>query len=330
MPIDFARASRLDRLYARLGGTRQFWGGWGSLETLALEASGALMLADPATIEVRWQAPTPDGRLWVQDGAFDCPTDTSLLPPEAHTAHLRLVLPDRAHRGAVCVQLAATSDEGFRRRHLAMAVPLAERGVASVLLESPYYGLRRPVHQKGPDLQHFVDLLTMARTCIEEARALVGWLRQQSYGPIVLHGVSMGGHLAVLTAQLVPWPVAVAPCIAPHNGAAVYNEGLLGTLCAWDVLADPLGGVDAARQTMRDVFAYTDVRAFPCPVRPDAAVVVGASRDGFVPRESAEVIHRHLPGARLRWLDTGHVGAFLFHRRAFLRAVLDALDQLRA
>jgi len=328
MPIDFSRVSRLDRLYARVGATRQFWGGWGSLERLAREQSGALMGGPPGSVEVRWTRRSREGALVVQDGEFASPVDTSMLPAEAHTGHVRLVLPREGYRGAICVQLAATSDEGFQRRHVALAVPLAERGVASLILENPYYGARRPAHQAGPDLQHFVDLLAMARTCVEEARALVGWLVREGFGPIVLHGVSMGGQLAVLTAQLLEVPVAVAPCIAPHNGAAVYNEGLLTTCCAWDVLAGPMGSVEAAKAHMREAFAYTDVRRFPRPLRPDAVVVVGARRDAFVPPESAEIIHGHLPGSTLRWLEAGHVGAFLLYRRAFMAAIVDALGRL--
>lgn len=45
-------------------------------------------------------------------------------------------------------QYAGTGDHFFyRRRHL-MALPLLrERGVASLLLENPFYGLRKPAAQ---------------------------------------------------------------------------------------------------------------------------------------------------------------------------------------
>jgi len=41
------------------------------------------------------------------------------------------------------------------------------------------------------------------------------------------------------------------------------------------------------------------------------------------------MLHAHWPGSTMRWLCTGHVGAFLFHRSDFLAAIRDAFARLK-
>ena len=55
------------------------------------------------------------------------------------------------------VAFAATGDEGFDGRRNRLSVPLAARGIASILLEMPFYGLRRPEGQEGPKVRHVSD-----------------------------------------------------------------------------------------------------------------------------------------------------------------------------
>jgi hypothetical protein len=47
---------------------------------------------------------------------------------------------------ALALHLAGTGDHGFSRR-LVTALPLVSEGIAALILESPYYGRRRPIHQ---------------------------------------------------------------------------------------------------------------------------------------------------------------------------------------
>ncbi|MHB8829807.1 MAG: alpha/beta hydrolase family protein, partial [Syntrophales bacterium] len=47
-----------------------------------------------------------------------------------------------------------------------------------------------------------------------------------------------------------------------------------------------------------------------------------------VPGYSAALLHAHWPGATMKWIRTGHVGAFLFHRHHFLAAIRNAFTRL--
>ena len=318
--------SPLDRLYARTSAARMFWGGWGRRDHIAAEQRGDLLGDGAAEIDLQWREARLERGLEITEGTFETPRLPLALPGVVSTAHVRLVSPQgRGATGPICLHLAATSDEFFERRHFAHALPLAERGVSSLILENPFYGRRRPPYQHDSALVYFSDLLTMARTCLEEARALVSWLDRAGYGPIVATGVSMGGQMAALTAMLAEVPIGVTPFIPPHSGTAVYSEGLLSSCVAWDVLGEPHGGPREAFVAMREALEYTDIRNFEPLTTPRAALVVGATRDGFIPATSTRIVHEAIPGARLRWLDAGHVSAFVLHRRAFLRAVFDTL-----
>ena len=64
------------------------------------------------------------------------------------------------------------------------------------------------------------------------------------------------------------------------------------------------------------------------PLRPDAAVIVGALQDAYVAQSSVVRLHAHLPGSEVRWVRGGHVTSFIMHHAAFRQAVVDSLARL--
>jgi len=94
------------------------------------------------------------------------------------------------------------------------------------------------------------------------------------------------------------------------------------------VLNRQLDGRGPAVAFMRELLDRTDLRRLPPPARPDAAFLVAAKRDAYVPPAAAERLHDHWPGSHFQWLNTGHIGAFLFHRRTFIAAIRSAFAQL--
>jgi hypothetical protein len=60
----------------------------------------------------------------------------------------------------VSLHFAATGNEGFSRRRTAFAKPLARADISSMILENPYYGLRRPAGQHSkiaPVCERYLD-----------------------------------------------------------------------------------------------------------------------------------------------------------------------------
>lgn len=348
--------SLLDRLYASQSNRRLFFGeGWGDLPRIRDLRRAGTHLGPPQPVEVRWEETFETGTAILRRGAFLSPYTDLPLPVESRTAFFELVLPPKASRETpICMHFAATGDEGFSRRRRALALPLLRDGIGSLILENPYYGRRRPPGQHKKMLNRFSDLWAMGGAAVEEGRSLMQWLRREGYERLGVCGISMGGSMAARVAVLEETPVAMIGCVTAHSASVVFTEGILKNYLAWEVLNRGLDGDKSGIATirepngsdrtgepnrevagdgpaialMRELLDLTDLRRFPPLRRPEASFLVAASRDAYIPPASAAMLHDHWPGSTMRWLATGHVGAFLFHRRDFLKAIRDAFAHL--
>ena len=232
-----------------------------AMEDVRSESEAVRAAAMPHVPRLRLQS-SESGRPFahVAEGAFMSPA-ASTLPGVAAECRFQLITPQGAALGsgsggaprAIAIILPGTGEQGFgRRRHL-VAYPLARRGVASVLLEGPFYGTRRPRGMHGSKLRALADLPVLGRATIDEARTLVAWLRSRdaaaaaravdalpraswppaevveelggaaahagaperaAYESVVISGTSMGGLHAAMTASLLPADVGARVGVA--------------------------------------------------------------------------------------------------------------------
>lgn len=322
--------SLLDRLYARYSNRRLFFkDGWGDLSLLRDLTRVVYRKGSPRPIEIDWEDVEEKDGASYRRGAFASPFKDLPLPKESENACIEIVLPRRASpETPVCVHFAATGDEGFSHRRRTFALPLLQEGIGSVILENPYYGRRRPSGQKRKMLNRFSDLMAMGGAAVEEGLSLLGWLRREGYTRLGVCGISMGGSMAAQVAVHAEEPVAMIGCVTAHSASAVFTEGILKHFLDWEALNREIEGGIQAIDLMRQFLDTTDIRRFRPPLRPGAAFLVAARYDAYIPRSSAEMVHTHWPGSTMRWLESGHVGAFLFHRRDFLAAIRDAFARL--
>ena len=130
------------------------------------------------------------------------------------------MLPACAGIRAVCVMLPATGDQGFSQRMWLAARPLAAAGVLVVLPVAPLYGKRKPANQDRWYVREVHLMFKQAISIAVEAAALLHWAREQhgSTVPLAVTGISWGGAMAALAAQLYNGPLAVIPymgCMSP-------------------------------------------------------------------------------------------------------------------
>jgi hypothetical protein len=141
-----------------------------------------------------------------------------------------------------------------------MARPLLEKhNIASVLIENPFYGPRKPPDQFRSSLRRVVDMFSLGAALVFEASALVAHVRDGAIAdaagfkplsipssllnsssssssvssvplPICLTGVSMGGHTAALTAAANPLPLGVVACMTACVGSECSCDVQLGSL----------------------------------------------------------------------------------------------------
>jgi pimeloyl-ACP methyl ester carboxylesterase len=316
-----ARAHVLDLFVALLSRrSKMFSPGWGDEHFLA-RLHGLVSRTDrPGQISLSWTAVDQRNGILRRDGAFPSPLVT--LPAEARVVHVRSCI--REGNRSACVILAGSHDEGYRVRERVFGA-LVGRGIDLYFLENPYYGFRRI--PGGIPAIKVSDQAMMALGIVLEARDLLAFLRPQ-YERLGVAGYSMGGHMAALTAAVTPFPVACAALATGASASSIYTRGLMSWCIDFDRLAEGPAQRASAQRRLHSFFDAADISNYPAPLRVDAAVILGCTRDGYVLRSETERLHRYWAGSTLRWLSAGHFSALLTSRRALCNCLSDAIDKL--
>ncbi len=318
----------VDRGAARLVSLIQpfFHGGWGDRGLIEEFIELSRHKPPDNDIDVRWTLHA-GGALRVADGEFLSPGPH--LPEECRAAHLRLVAPaQRADR--VVVLMSAWNDHGYRTRSR-LANRLARHGVASAMLENPFFGVRRP-GRDGHPVATVADFFVMGYAAAREGIALAAHLAR-SGGPglaaerrIGVSGFSMGGNIAAFVSTMAPLPVATAPLAASHSPQPVFLDGAMRAAIDWAALAN---GDDPEARLGRYLGGLS-VLHYPPPPHVRHAVLVAGRNDAYVPPEAVTTLHDHWPGSELRWTREGHATLRFLRLPTLVQAILDSFDRLEA
>jgi hypothetical protein len=329
----------LDRLAAKVIMPRRarlqfFHDGWGDPDLLDHYRAEVRTVIPHPEINPGWRRSPEreDDDLEVWDGEFRSPAPN--LPEWSREAHTRLVFPRSGPPVTrCCLLMAAWNDHGYATRTL-LARRLAPLGIASVMLDNPYLGKRRPPGDDLHPVATVADFAVMGRAATIEGAALLSHLRaaglpgtrsveQPALG---VSGYSMGGNLAAFVATAMRFPVAAAPLAASHSPSPVLTEGVIRHVIDWEALstvADPLG-------ELRDFMDNISVLLFPPPPHTATAVMVAGDRDGYIPGHAVEALHDHWPGSLLQWTTEGHAGMLLWRKATLAGAVVRAFDRFEA
>jgi len=371
--------SRLDHVYRSLLLTKFFTRGWGHPEALKKIIKFRKILGDrekaqtvlpkPSEVKVVLTKEERTKDVTLIDGHFTSPLaihHPELCPSPVADAHFQAVLPRSWERNVslkpMVLQFAGTGDHFYWRRRRLMALPMAaERGVGSLILENPYYGLRKPKGQLRSSLHYVSDLFVMGACLIMEAQVLLNWAEKEGCWPLACHGISMGGHMASLAASAWPKPIALVPCLAWTSGSVTFCQGVMAGAIDWRLLTKQLGEwrdevwnlVESPEfeQERKDFIPRPDFRALPkeggeavhfmrglmdeCthlgnyskPWDPDLVEMVVARYDAYQPRRGITPLHEVLRCRQPREVPEGHVRAYLLHQGEFRKAIYDALDR---
>lgn len=322
----------IDRAIAFITGIpKMYYDGWGDPELLESLVEYARRLGPIGDIEVKWTGGKRrlDGT-HLLEGWFTTPARRLPLPPETRAAYFQMLLPREPFVGPrprMCVHLAGTGDATFAGRRL-LARPLLEQDIGAIILQNPFYGPRRPHWQKGTRLRRMTDQVMMNLATVEETRALLKWLRNDGYERVGVTGYSMGGFMAGFAAQTVPFAIAAVPCAAGDTAVAPLIESPLRNICDWETLAEEAGSADHAEMLMRETLSSLALSEHGTPVAPEAAIIIGARNDEFVPPSEPMELHEHWNGSELRWINGGHTTGWLFNPGPIRQAIVDAFDRL--
>ncbi|XP_041972400.1 protein ABHD18 isoform X2 [Aricia agestis] len=246
-------ASKLDAVYRSFLITKFFTKGWGKPENLRrlFEFRKVVSNRDECfklvekdyPVTITKEQKLADCRLL--EGFFITPLERYLpgiVPEIAQKAHFQILLPEKwqdPNYKPVCLHLAGTGDHFFwRRRNLMVKPLLKEAGIGGIILENPFYGLRKPVDQVRSSLHNVSDIFVMGGCLILESLVLFHWCEQNGLGPLGVTGLSMGGHMASLAATNWPKPLVLVPCLSWSTASAVFLQGVMSHSINWDLLED--------------------------------------------------------------------------------------------
>ncbi|KAJ8676414.1 hypothetical protein QAD02_012201 [Eretmocerus hayati] len=243
--------SRLDAVYRSILLTKFFTKGWGNPENLrrifkfrkVMSNRAACYSLVPQDYPVEITKDEEWSDCHIIEGNFETPLDKYLpgvIPEETKTAYFQIILPKKwqsQKTKPVCLNLAGTGDHFFWRRRNLFAKPLLkESGIASILLENPFYGLRKPKDQIRSSLHNVSDIFIMGGCLIMECIVLLNWCERQGFGPLGLTGLSMGGHMASLAATNWPKPIPLVPCLSWSTASPVFTQGVMSASINWALL----------------------------------------------------------------------------------------------
>ncbi|XP_064637354.1 protein ABHD18-like [Lineus longissimus] len=242
--------SRLDQFYRKLLLTKFFTKGWGNPTSLKrlFEVQSIMTNRDkckhvvPSDYPIHIDKEELSGDCRLIEGHFLSPFEKMLpgiMPKEVKTARFQMLFPIqwRGNLKPTVLHLAGTGDHHFNRRRFLLARPLLkEYGIASIILENPYYGVRKPPAQLRSSLHNVSDLFVMGGALICESVALFHWCERNGYGPLGISGLSMGGHMASIAATNWDKPLSLTPCLSWSTASNVFTQGVMSGAIPWHLL----------------------------------------------------------------------------------------------
>uniref|UniRef100_A0A8C5XDM2 Abhydrolase domain containing 18 n=1 Tax=Microcebus murinus TaxID=30608 RepID=A0A8C5XDM2_MICMU len=408
--------SKLDIIYRRLLLTKLFIRGWGRPEDLKRLFEFRKVIGNRERCQnlVSRDYPVYIDKIEEQsdckilDGHFVSPMAhyvPGIMPIESVIARFQFIVPKEwnSKYRPVCIHLAGTGDHHYWRRRTLMARPMIkEARMASLLLENPYYGCRKPKDQVRSSLKNVSDLFVMGGALVLESATLLHWLEREGYGPLGMTGISMGGHMASLAVSNWPKPMPLIPCLSWSTASGVFTTAdsfKMGQefVKHFPSSADKLTNLNLVSRTLnlddqvvsqkpaecqnssktsisatserlllqdaskKECFnqtlstnksSYTScssqsyhllskeqrrnnlqkeslifmkgvmdecthVANFSVPVDPSLIIVVQAKEDAYIPRTGVRSLQEIWPGCEIRYLEGGHISAYLFKQGLF-------------
>lgn len=186
----------------------------------------------------------------VREGYFDSPMSDQ-LPEESKRCRFHIVEPQQADEGGnkgnrkntMYIVMIAGTGETSKSVRLQQATALASNhGYTSLILNSAFYGIRKPAHQKSFFFSEVVDLLKHMESVKQEGAVLAKWILNE-YHPetsrVCFTGFSMGAGLACVCAAhclrmgIEGKRLGVAS-FCPTSGSGALVSGLIRVLVDWD------------------------------------------------------------------------------------------------
>lgn len=295
--------------------------------------------------DIEWLSFRTENVVHVRKGKFTSPAAAS-LPDESKYCYFHHVMPKKQEAKVTVIMMPATGEVGTGTR-LRMARTLArQHGYASIIVNAPYYGKRKPKGQFLFFLNTVEDLLLSSQAIVQEGTALAYYARNTT---ICFSGFSWGGSMSsvasVLSKSAHPEiKIACASYVGSASPACVV-DGLVHVSIDLRALqkANKHSSEEEARRTLEQELYKTQLCTLTDhlgskSIQIDSIYAVNMHHDHIIRPRYAKDFHSQLKVVSKTyevssstgpffWMPGGHVSAALFrlyyHPRLIVRAVSD-------
>jgi len=142
----------------------------------------------------------------------------------------------------------------------------------------------------------------------------------------------MAAHLGLMS----KYSLAISTMIAPASPVAIFVDGTFSRGVCFENLKNQgsLDSIDSAKQLLRTLLDGFDVWTSPSPSHKLSYIQISARDDGFISVSSSESLYKRFTSlnsvtSELRWVNGGHVSAFVFHQELYIQAIVDSFRLLK-
>jgi len=193
-----------------------------------------------------------------------------------------------------------------------MARAAAQNGLAALYLPMPYYNARRPANKEheqalAEDPRRAAEGLRQTVLDVRRARAILSSRPEVDASQVCITGISMGGIMTALAAGVDGEFARVVPILAGGDLATIiFHAHETRKLRA----AMEAKGMD--RDAAAEALAPVEPLNFARRIRADHCLMINATEDEVIPKETTEQLLKAAGGPQVLWLRAGHYTSMTF------------------
>jgi len=238
--------------------------------------------------------------------------------PENNTVHAEYYRPRGQGPFPAAVVLDIMGGDGSVSRMMATA--LAQKRIAALALQMPYYGERRPTGSRlrliSTDYDHTMEAVRQTVLDIRQATAWLESRKEVDAKRLGIVGTSLGSFMGSLAAEMEPKLGRVAVILGggglvdayyDHPRAVVFRK-------SWEAT----GG---SKDSLRKLVAPADPLTCAANLKDHKVLIIAGKQDEIVPPKMAEALWKASGEQKIVWYDCTHYGAVKYIVPAMVHVV---------
>ena len=303
----------LDHLYLRLKSKDTLFSkGWGDEKLTKKIVNLESLTEKPRDLNIHFTKRVEEKKFTSLEATFKNPFIEFPLPKNSEQGFLEFILPkgvdlfEKSSKPPLVLLMPASGDDTFTYRRRKLAIPLAQKGIASVMLEIPFYGRRKPEAQEETNIGLVSDFALMLYMSYQEGRSILYSFFKNGFYNLGVSGFSMGGFFASGIASSLPFPTALVAALTGNTIADTLVYGNCQQSCDWNALIGNQSKVFAQKKLYNILDFIGNLEVLPPPPYLATSLLINAQEDAYIPPINAKKLKLLWKGVDQIWIPGGH------------------------